>query len=31
MMMGVDGTAGDLAWLCGLLHDIERFEQLRIS
>ena len=28
--LGMDAEDVDLAWLCGLLHDIGRFEQLRI-
>lgn len=27
--LGMDGSDRDLAWLCGLLHDIGRFEQVR--
>ena len=27
--IALEGTALDLAWLCGMLHDVGRFEQLR--
>ena len=29
--IALEGTALDLAWLCGMLHDVGRFEQLRCN